>query len=93
MELCIHEWFINVDLLSSSNGEIRLFDIRTKTSVQNWSAGSDITNIAVHATADIVAWLVFITSELMLNMFFNLISFSFLVLVNIFQFMDLMDNN
>lgn len=40
----------------SSNGDIRLFDIRNRSSIQNWSAGSDVTSIAIHSNADIVAW-------------------------------------
>ena len=43
-------------LYFSLNGDIRLFDIRNRTSVQNWSAGYDVTSISVHPSADIIAW-------------------------------------
>jgi hypothetical protein len=35
---------------------IRLFDIRNRASVQHWNAGNDITSIAIHPSADIIAW-------------------------------------
>lgn len=42
-------------ITGSSLGNIRLFDIRNRSSIQNWSAGSDITSIAIHTSADLVA--------------------------------------
>lgn len=43
-------------LFCRSLGVIRLFDIRNRASIQTWTAGSETTSVAIHSSADIVAW-------------------------------------
>uniref|UniRef100_A0A336KI03 CSON003958 protein n=1 Tax=Culicoides sonorensis TaxID=179676 RepID=A0A336KI03_CULSO len=40
---------------ASTSGNIRLFDIRSKKSVMSWNTVPDVTSVAIHESADVVA--------------------------------------
>lgn len=42
--------------IHSTQGNVRIFDIRHKSSLHNWDVGGDATAMAVHPAADIMAW-------------------------------------